>query len=155
MNGMIMNESSYDKISDALETTFESKEIVKKEIKEISVSDEDRFKKDFSDVRSNIRELIDTGKEAIDGILKVATEGDAPRAYEVVSQLLKTVSEMNHDLIDLHKKTKEINKEETVNNTHNSIYVGSTSDLQDIINSSRSRKKIIQNENVIEHDDQT
>jgi uncharacterized protein YukE len=150
-----MSESSYDKISDALETTFESKEIVKKEIKEISVSDEDRFKKDFSDVRSNIRELIDTGKEAIDGILKVATEGDAPRAYEVVSQLLKTVSEMNHDLIDLHKKTKEINKEETVNNTHNSIYVGSTSDLQDIINSSRSRKKIIQNENVIEHDDQT
>ena len=150
-----MSESSYDKISEALETTFESKEIVKKEIKEISVSDEDRFKKDFTDVRSNIRELIDTGKEAIDGILKVATEGDAPRAYEVVSQLLKTVSEMNHDLIDLHKKTKEINKEETVNNTHNSIYVGSTSDLQDLINSSLSRKKIIQNENVIDHDDQT
>tara|TARA_R100001509_G_scaffold148320_1_gene106075 strand:- start:40308 stop:40760 length:453 start_codon:yes stop_codon:yes gene_type:complete len=150
-----MSESSYDKISDALETTFKSKEIVKKEVKEISVSDEDRFKKDFSDVRTNIRELIDTGKDAIDGILKVATEGDAPRAYEVVSQLLKTVSEMNHDLIDLHKKTKDITKEETVNNTHNSIYVGSTSDLQDLINSSRSRKKVIQNENVIDHDDET
>ena len=50
-----MSDSSYDKISDALDTTFESKEIVKKEIKEISVSEEDRFKKDFSDVRANIR----------------------------------------------------------------------------------------------------
>ena len=98
--------------------------------------------------------MIGTGKEAINGILKVATEGDAPRAYEVVSQLLKTVSEMNHDLIDLHKKTKEITKEEVIHNTQNSIYVGSTSDLQDLINSSRSRKKIIQNENIIDHDEQ-
>lgn len=151
-----MSDSSYDKISDALETTFESKEIVKREVKEISLSDEDRFKKDFSDVRINIRELIDTGKEAIDGILKVATEGDAPRAYEVVAQLLKTVSEMNYDLVDLHKKAKDINKEEIkINNTHNSIYVGSTSDLQDLINQQRSRKKIIQNENVINHDNKT
>ena len=85
------------------------------------------------------------GKEAIDGILKVATEGDSPRAYEVVAQLLKTVSEINKDIMDLHKQVKEINKEEHVynQNTTNAIYVGSTSDLQDIINPERSRAKII------------
>ena len=40
---------------------------------------------------------------------------------------------------------KVINKEETTinHNTNNSIYVGSTSDLQDLINQSRSAKKAL------------
>ena len=57
--------------------------------------------------------------------------------------MIKTVADVNKDLIDLHKKVKEINKEEVnINNTTNqSIYVGSTSDLQDLINQERSRTK--------------
>ena len=90
-------------------------------------------------------ELIKQGEDAIDGILNVATQGDAPRAYEVAAQMIKTVADVNKDLIDLHKKVKEINKEEVnINNTTNqSIYVGSTSDLQDLINQERSRTKAI------------
>ena len=46
-------------------------------------------RKDFGEVRENIKEVIDYSKNAIDGILKVASESDSPRAYEVVSQLLR------------------------------------------------------------------
>ena len=62
--------------------------------------------------------------------------------------MIKTVAEMNKDLIEMHSKMKTIKKEETNLNhtTNNSIYVGSTSDLQDLINQSRSAKKAFTND---------
>ena len=53
---------------------------------------------------------------------------------------------MNKDLIELHHKMKNITKEEIEVNstTNNSIYVGSTKDLQDLINQSRSAKKALE-----------
>jgi len=107
---------------------------------------------DFNYVRENIKGLIDNGSCAIDEILKVAKAGDSPRAYEVLGQLLKTVSEMNKDLIDLYQKTKHVKKEEIkVNNTtNNSIYVGSTSELQDLINKDRSRRKALDSQHFLD-----
>jgi len=147
---IIMNEkkSVDEKLSEALNTEFdpkeEPKELETKPIREIEVSAVDS-EKDYWLVRKNMKELIKQGEDAIDGILNVATQGDAPRAYEVAAQMIKTVAEVNKDLIDLHKKVKEINKEEVnINNTTNqSIYVGSTSDLQDLINAERSRTKAL------------
>ena len=103
------------------------------------------LKHDYETVRKNLRELVDAGKNALDGVMAVAQEGDSPRAYEVVAQMIKTLSETNRDLLDLHDKIKGIRKTEnnTTNNhtTNNAIYVGSTRDLQDIINSARSSTK--------------
>ena len=83
---------------------------------------------DFDYARENIKQLISNGSDAIDEIIKIAKAGDNPRAFEVVSLLLKTVADMNKDLIDLYQKTKVVKKEETtINNTTNqSIFVGST-----------------------------
>lgn len=103
------------------------------------------LKHDYDTVRGNLRELVDAGKNALDGVLAVATEGDSPRAYEVVAQMIKTLSETNRDLLSLHDQMKAIRKEDTKtttnNTTNNAIYVGSTRDLQDIINSARSTNK--------------
>ena len=102
-----------------------------------------------------MKELIKQGEDAIDGILNVATQGDAPRAYEVAAQMIKTVADVNKDLMELHKKIKEIKREDITLNQHNttnqSIYVGSTSELQDLINQERSRKKAI-TEDIIDTD---
>ncbi len=105
--------------------------------------------KDFNDVRKNLIELIDTGKIAIEGILNVAENGDQPRAYEVVSQLLKTVSELNNDLLGVHQKSediKKVNNKYTQNTTNNSIFVGSSSELLDMLNEGRSRNKALHND---------
>jgi hypothetical protein len=80
---------------------------------------------------------------AIEGIMSVATEGDSPRAYEVVSELIKTSLEANNKLIELHKAMKDLKKEEksakgdTV--TNNSIFVGNTTDLLKMI----KQKKVV------------
>ena len=133
---------SNEKISKALSTSYKSDvEKVKKEVKDIKLSD-DKTENDFNITRKNLKELIDRGSEAIDGILKIASEGDQPRAYEVAATLIKTVSEVNTDLMDLHKKMADMDKTEVnVNNTtNNAIYVGSTLELQDLINNDRSSR---------------
>jgi hypothetical protein len=104
---------------------------------------------DYETVRKNLRELVDVGKGALDGVLAVALEGDSPRAYEVVAMMIKTLSEANREVLDLHDKVKKIRKQEVitnnVSNTTNSIYVGSTKELQDIINTARASSNAYSN----------
>ena len=146
-----MNEN-YDNLSDALDVQYEEhnseeKQIVKK-VESLPVTKEKMEKDlstDYSEVRRNLKDLIKIGEGAVDGILNVASDTDLPRAYEVAGQMIKNLAEMNKDLLEMHNKMKTIQKEETTvnNNTTNSIYVGSTSDLQDLINQSRSAKKAL------------
>ena len=147
-----MNEKNVEGISKALDVDYEEKETPKndmvKKIDRLPVAKERLDKdlgNDYKHVRGNLRDLIDVGQDAIDGILSVAQDSDSPRAYEVAGQMIKAVADMNKDLMDLHNKMKVITKEETTinHNTNNSIYVGSTSDLQDLINQSRSAKKAL------------
>tara|TARA_Y100000034_G_scaffold129974_1_gene187427 strand:+ start:41 stop:559 length:519 start_codon:yes stop_codon:yes gene_type:complete len=144
------------KIADALGINLnndDKNEIIKKPVREITVDPEKKEeidqKSDYNLVRKNLRGIIETGQGAIDGILNVASEGESPRAYEVVSQLIKTVADANRDLLDIHKKMKEINKEsdkaqQSANSiTNNAIYVGSTKDLQKLIKDSKNEADTI------------
>jgi hypothetical protein len=112
-------------------------------------------------VRNNLKDIIVTGQSAIEGILNVASEGESPRAYEVVSQLINSVASANKDLIDLHKKFKDLkkdtNQQQSADNiTNNAIYVGSTSDLQKLIKQSSEEKDVIDAEfDVVEEDKST
>jgi hypothetical protein len=106
-------------------------------VKEVVVAKEDQDK-DYTTVRENLKEIVKRGTEAIDGIMLVASETQSPRAYEVVATLIKSVADANKDLIGLHKQMKEIKKIEVQgdNNTsitNNSIFVGSTSELQKML----------------------
>ena len=75
--------------------------------------------------------------------MKVASESDSPRAFEVVSQLLKTATEANKELLDVHKQMKDIEKDETKKQvTNNAFFVGSTKELQDMIHKQLPAKKV-------------
>ena len=138
---------SEEKLSKALNVDYDpSVDIVvpsKKDITNIRKERRDNIlNNDFDTARKNITDMISTGIDAVEGIMKVATAGDSPRAYEVVSMLIKTIADMNKDLIELHTKVNEAEKDKiTVNTTNNSIYVGSTTDLQNLLNKSRSHNK--------------
>lgn len=100
-------------------------------------------RKDYGEVRENLKDVIDNSKVAIEGILKVASESDSPRAYEVVSQLLKTATEANKELLDVHKQMKDLEKDETKKQvTNNAFFVGSTKELQDMIAKQLPAKKV-------------
>jgi len=103
----------------------------------IPTTEEDKLKRDYNLVRKNLKEIIDTGNTAIDGILTVASETESPRAYEVAAQMIKNVADVNKDLLEMHNKMKQIRKEDggqKANNiTNNSLFVGSTQELQKLL----------------------
>ena len=143
-----MNHEKFKPIDDALNTEFTGHlPIISDRQEIISSNSEEKIDKDYGTVRRNLYDLINQGNDAIQGILDVAKAGDSPRAYEVVSQLLKTVSEMNKDVLEVHDKVKKIKEDgrslTQKNTTNNTIYVGSTNELQDIINPKRSSGKNI------------
>ena len=114
----------------------ETTEIEKVEV----ISDSDNrnvdISADYVKSRENYYELIEKGKIALDGILEVAQEGEHPRSYEVVGQILKNVSELNTQLIDLQKSMAELEAIEKKGNptkVTNALFVGSTKDLQKLL----------------------
>jgi hypothetical protein len=94
---------------------------------------------DFETGRKNLYNLLDKGNEAIDGILSLAKEGEHPRAYEVAGQLIKTVSEVSQNLLDLQDKLKKIKDipDKGPKNVTNALFVGSTTELQKMLKSKK------------------
>lgn len=122
------------------------------ETKEIKISekntsggtfDSNNFQKDYQLVQENLKQLIDNGNVALESALRVATESDSPRAFEVVAILLKTMADLNNNVLDVHKKAKDTTSQKVeMKQTNNSVFVGSTKDLQNLLNKERSTEKI-------------
>jgi hypothetical protein len=96
----------------------------------------DDIKKDYEYTRANLYSLIEKGQEAINGIMELAGEGGSPRAYEVAGQLIKSVADTTDKLIDLQKKLKDVQEDNTKvsnNVTNNAVFVGSTSELSKLL----------------------
>jgi hypothetical protein len=92
---------------------------------------------------------------ALESALKVATESDSPRAFEVVAILLKTMADLNNNVLDVHKKAKDTtNSKIEVKQTNNSVFVGSTKDLQNLINKERSTDKNVVEAEVVNNEQQ-
>jgi hypothetical protein len=82
-------------------------------------------------------------------MIEVARESEHPRAFEVLSGMIKGIADVNDKLMDLNKKKKDVEKSdvpalENRGNTTNNVFLGSTTELQ----------RFLQNEKqVIPHDD--
>lgn len=96
---------------------------------------------DYKHSRESMIESIKTGTSVIEKIAKVAEESESPRAYEVLANTLKTITEMNKALMELHKDAKELIEEKEkaaeVHN-HNTFFNGSTDELQKLLRDSKN-----------------
>ena len=118
-----------------IDKTFEVEVLPKKTSTEVLVPEDKDPDIDFETGRRNLYNLLDKGNEAIDGILGLAKEGEHPRAYEVAGQLIKTVSEVSQNLLDLQDKLKKIKDipDKGPKNVTNALFVGSTTELQKML----------------------
>ena len=104
---------------------------------EVAVIDpnDDENLKDIEAVRTNIEEIMETGAEAMKEMLEIAKQSEQPRAFEVVSTIMKTMLDANKDFSDISSKRKfakeEINgpKEAAQTNVTNNNLIVSTADL--------------------------
>lgn len=115
------------------------------------------IKSDYENSRETYYDLIAKGKESLDLMIEVARESEHPRAFEVLSGMIKNISDVNDRLMDLNKKNKEIvakdNGARLPADPHglhgipqqvtNNVFVGSTSDFQKML---RNELNVIEGE---------
>lgn len=89
---------------------------------------------DFEFARRTYYDLLVKGSEALEEMMEVARATEHPRAFEVLSGMMKNVADINGNLLDMHKKQKDLSKDdspkELPQTTNNNVFVGSTTDLQ-------------------------
>jgi len=132
----MMEKKKPDPISDALNlsplaTTDSVKAIV-------AQAHDNSAKNDFELARSNIHEVIQNGVYAMEKLSQIADSSQHPRAFEVLAKLMDTMLQANKDLMALQKDIREIDAKDTPTDENaktvtNNLFVGSTTDLQKVI----------------------
>jgi hypothetical protein len=136
-----------------LEPPKEFKAPVQRKNGEVAIKIDKDINTDYDYSRENYYNLIEKGQEAIQGILDIAKEGQHPRAYEVVGQLIGQVATSVDKLQDLQKKLKDLKElpGKTNANIKNALFVGSTAELQKMLNKQSmetKKEKRIENETI-------
>ena len=101
---------------------------------------------DYDTSRDTYLELIEGGKESLELMIQVARESEHPRAFEVLSGMIKNIADVTDKLMELNKKHKDVMREEKPEQkqiTNNNVFLGSTTDLQ----------RLLQNEEKVISDD--
>jgi len=113
---------------DSISEFFDLEPIPKAEVVPVAVPSSDE--QDHDNVRKIYYELIAQSKDALDNLIAFAKSAESPRAFEVVSGLIKTTADVAKNLSDLTAGNK---KPDTQTNTQNNIFVGSTAELQKLL----------------------
>jgi len=123
---------------------------------EFSSELKDSRRDDYNYARKKLRNAMEIGNEALEDLIEIAKNSQQPRAYEVIATLVKNVSDASDKLMDVNKKLHEIeiiaepeknlkNMDKLeLNQQNNTYYVGSTADLQELINNTMSNKTLIE-----------
>ena len=129
-----------DKIAETLDLTpVEPKEIV-----EVKPAD-DKLENDFQYARENLYNIIERGTDALNGIVDLANQSQHPRSFEVVADLVRTLSGANKDLLDIQKKMKDMDPEKHgPKKVENNLFIGSTKDLTDLLDGGARKIKPIE-----------
>ena len=134
------------KTKDIIDEALGAVELAKSEPKERKViprpQENDDIENDYKYQRENFYNLVERGTDAIDGILEIARESEHPRTYEVAGNLIKQVAEVTEKLGDLQEKMKKLKEvpNNAPKNVTNALYVGSTAELQKMLQGKKDGK---------------
>ena len=113
---------------DSISEFFDLEPMPKAEVVPVVIPSSDE--QDHDNVRKIYYELIAQSKDALDNLIAFAKSAESPRAFEVVSGLIKTTADVAKNLSDL---TAGNRKPDNQTNTQNNIFVGSTAELQKLL----------------------
>jgi uncharacterized protein YukE len=89
----------------------------------------------YDQTKSNLQDLIDNGKDAMDELRQIASAGQHPRAFEVYATLLKNMVDANKELLNVQKQMRDMDgkKKEGDTRIDKAIFVGSTAELSKLV----------------------
>ena len=137
MNDKISHEFGLPTLNECKSTSIE----IRKETalaKKLPVAEES----DYEYARENLKDLISKGTSALEDLIELAKMTEAPNAYVVLAQLLKTVGDQNISLVHMQERVKAREKEQEkaqnpdkpeMVNIQNALFVGTPSELQKLL----------------------
>lgn len=132
------------KINEKLSELFEVEPIkieTPVKVETVTVSEVNPVESDTEFARKNIRNLIEKGSFAIDDLLQVAKHSESPRAYEVAANMIKNLSDLNKDLLEVQKRKKDLVADKSGSkdvNIDKAVFVGSTADLMKLLKTNKT-----------------
>ena len=140
-----MKKENYQKLNDVLDIADDmidvetTKEIAKSPSVETNTTD---LTSDYQFSRDQYQTLIEKGNDALEELLTIAKEGEQPRAFEVATQLINSLTATTKELLVLQKTKGEIEKKDkSVSKTENNLFIGSTKELQELLDQRSINKK--------------
>ena len=72
-------------------------------------------------------------------MLQVSKHSESPRAYEVAANLIKNLSDLNKDLLEVQKRKKDLVVEKSSGvNVDKAVFVGSTAELMKLLKTNKA-----------------
>jgi hypothetical protein len=131
-----MKKDTIKKLNDVLDIADDIIDIDVPEKKEIApavtVGTTD-LTQDYNFSRNQYQTLIDKGNDALEELLAIAKEGEQPRAFEVATQLINSLTATTKELLVLQKTKKEVEDSKAPVKNENNLFVGSTKELQELL----------------------
>lgn len=98
--------------------------------------------------QDNMREMLIKSKKTLDGLFSLAHETQTPRVYDSLAELLRVMTEMNKEISEMDRVIKEGPKGSGApvpggTNTQNNFYLGSSEDLNKLLDGLRTEPIII------------
>jgi hypothetical protein len=95
---------------------------------------------DYQLARQTMRKLLVKGEDTLDELINLSKNSEHPRTYEVAGQMIKTLSDVSKDLLNLQKQVKDLKQDEGGSNApigtqNNIMFAGSTDELMKLLNS--------------------
>ena len=107
-----------------------------------AMSKEEELQDDYQLARSTLRRLLVKGENTLDQIIDLAKNSEHPRTYEVAGQLIKTMSDVSKDLLQLQQQLRAIDDtkgKNHISNQTNNVFVGSTDELIRLLKNNESK----------------
>ena len=120
-----------DKIAETLDLTPVDN---KTEVVKVEPAEDQKLENDFQYARENQYNIIERGTDALNGIVDLANQSQHPRSFEVVADLVRTLSGANKDLLDIQKKMRDLDPDKhKPQKVENNLFIGSTKELTDLL----------------------
>lgn len=78
------------------------------EVVEYDQTSEKQIDDDLVFVRKNLYELVETGMDSLTELTNIAKMSQHPRAFEVLNAALKTLADLNKDILEVQQKKKAL-----------------------------------------------
>jgi gas vesicle protein len=102
----------------------------------------DETLQDIEKARNNIQQIIELGDDSLQELVSLAKQSESPRAFEVVSGMMKTLLDANREFVEMSTRKKYAKEEilkpkedeqSAVTNVTNNNLILSTADLLKMI----------------------